>query len=473
MDRRSRATAAAAIFRLETIRAVSLGLIAALVAVALRLLMRSNFGGEQAIFSYPAIVIATLLFGSGAGSVTAGICFVALWYFVIPTRHSFEIASVTAAITLGVYVVAGTSLIWAIGAMRTALGRYRALAGELEVLVEQRTAERNRVWERSREFVAIVDGDDQLSSANPALCTLLGLNDATLRSRSFQSLLVEEDRQAYREARDRRDSVFEAKLLGLDGIVWVSWSMVHEADRFYLVGRDFTAEHTCGEMLQQSQKMEFVGQLAGGLAHDFGNLLPPISMTLHLLGRRHAEDDRTRELIEGAEESVDRAGQLIRRLLDLSRPSRLEPTLHAVEPLLQEIAPLIRQVIGSRDLRLSVDPELPGIKVDANQLDMALLNLALNAREATADDGMLDLRARTRRGQVEIILTDDGQGMDAETLARATEPFFSTRPSGEGSGLGLPMVHNFAVTAGGRLSIESDPGAGTRATISLPGASAE
>lgn len=468
-DDRLRPGAATLDARLRTVRAVMLGVLAALLAIALRLLLRAEVGGQQAIFSYPAIAIATLLFGTRAGAATAIVCFLALWYFVLSGGHSFAVPSAAAAITLAVYVVVGSSLVWAIGSMRAALAQYRRINDRLEHLVDRRTAERNRLWERSRELMAIVDGGDRVRAANPALRRTLGLDDPLLAPPAFADLLLSEDRRAYRDARERGAESFEARVAGPAGAASVSWSMVPDGGLRYLVGRDVTAEREYGELLRHSQKMEFIGQMAGGLAHDFGNLLPPISMTLHLLEKRHGEDARTRELIEAAEESVERADKLIKRLLDLSRPGRTEPAVRAVGPLLDEVAPLLRQVLGTRELRLSVDPGTPDIAVDADQLHMALLNLAINARDATEEGAVVELGAAPAEGaRVRITLADQGRGMDAETLARAVEPFYSTKASGEGTGLGLPMVHNFAVAAGGDLRIESAVGAGTRVTMTLP-----
>lgn len=443
------------------------GLSVATVALLIRMNIPSAVAGNQAIFSYPAIVVATLLYGARAGSIAGTVCFPFLWYYVVPPRRSFAINDWPAAITLIMYLLVGAALIWGIARMRASLRRYRSLAADLEIQVERRTAERNRLWERSRELLAIVTPDDDLHAANPALTTLARLERGPL-NRSFASLLVEEDRERYRQAY-KAGGIFEARLLTSGEPAWVSWSQATGENEAYLIGRDFTAEHKCGEQLRQSQKMELVGQMAGGLAHDFGNLVPPISMTLHLLGRRHADDPRTRDLIAGAEESVERAGTLIKRLLALSRPSRLDPEPRAIGPILEQIVPLLRQVIGGRSLALVVAPDLPAIRVDTNHLDMALLNLVVNARDATAEGGRLELDVKSSgSGCIEITLADDGHGMDEATLARAIEPFYSTKASGEGSGLGLPMVHNFAIAAGGRLFLRSKVGVGTSATISLP-----
>ena len=449
--------------------AIIVGAGSATVALLVRANIPAAIAGNQAIFSFPAIAIATMLYGARAGSIASAVCLPFLWYYVVPPRHSFAIEDWPAGITLLMYILVGSALIWAIAHMRAALRRYHALNMELEAQVERRTAERNRLWQRSRELLAVVTPEGMIKAANPALSNLTRRDGLLTEGCSFENLLVEEDRPHYREQRRGNSGVFEARLLTTDEPAWVSWSRASGEGEDYLVGRDFTAEHNCGEQLRQSQKMELVGQMAGGLAHDFGNLVPPISMTLHLLGKRHTDDQRTRELIEGAEESVERAGNLIKRLLALSKPSRLSAEPRATGPLLEQIAPLLRQVIGDRTLDLRIASDLPPIEVDANQLDMALLNLVMNARDATAANGRLELTAEwAGRENVEITLADDGHGMAADTLARATEPFYSTKASGEGSGLGLPMVHNFAIAAGGSLVLESEVGRGTSVTIRLP-----
>jgi len=455
--------------------ALLVGVSSATVALILRLQLPIRLGGEQAIFAYPAIVAATIIYGARAGSVTGCICFPLLWYFVLPPRRSFALEGYPAIVGLLMYVLVGAALIWSVAGMRRTVRELRTLNLDLEGLVEQRTAERNRLWQRSRELLAIVRPDGRVRDANPALrrLSLLGSDNGIETAPSFRDLLLSDDRAEYDRALASGALGFDARLTTAGDPAWIAWSLVEAADDTYLIGRDYTAEQHCAEQLRQSQKMEVVGQMAGGLAHDFGNLVPPISMTLHLLRRRHDDDSRTRDLIEVAEESVERADQLIKRLLALSQPSRLAVKPQAVGPVLEHIAPLLQQVTGGRTLLLRVDPDLPDVRVDANQLDMAVLNLVLNARDATDENGTLTLTAGSADGtHVSVTLSDDGCGMDAETLARATEPFYSTKASGRGSGLGLAMVHNFAVASGGTFSLKSEPGHGTHATVRLPYAQA-
>lgn len=234
--------------------------------------------------------------------------------------------------------------------------------------------------------------------------------------------------------------------------------------------------------LHEAQKLETIGQLTGGVAHDFNNLLTPIVGSLDLL-RRRLEDDRSLRLIDGALASAERARALIQRLLAFARRQTLQP--RAVDPgaLVQGMRELIERSLGPRiDFVTEVAPGLPPALADPNQLELALLNLSVNARDAMPFGGRLEWRlcddvigeGRTdlTPGQyVRIEVRDTGIGMDADTLARAVEPFFSTKAAGKGTGLGLSMVHGLAGQSGGAFRLDSVPGVGTTATLWLPVAS--
>jgi signal transduction histidine kinase len=231
--------------------------------------------------------------------------------------------------------------------------------------------------------------------------------------------------------------------------------------------------------LHEAQKLETIGQLTGGVAHDFNNLLTPIVGSLDLL-RRRLEDDRSVRLIDGALASAERARALIQRLLAFARRQTLQP--RAVDPgaLVQGMRELIERSLGPRiDFVTEVAPGLPPALADPNQLELALLNLSVNARDAMPMGGRLEWRLREDAidegrtdlapGQyVRIEIRDTGVGMDADTLARAVEPFFSTKPAGKGTGLGLSMVHGLAGQSGGGFRLDSVPGGGTTATLWLP-----
>ncbi|MFG1396174.1 response regulator [Roseixanthobacter pseudopolyaromaticivorans] len=235
------------------------------------------------------------------------------------------------------------------------------------------------------------------------------------------------------------------------------------------------------EALRQSQKLEAMGQLTGGVAHDFNNLLTPIIGSLDLLQRRGVGDARTRPLIEGALQAAERAKTLVQRLLAFARRQPLQPTSVDVGSLVLGMGDLIAATSGPRIKVTAAAPEdLPPAHADANQLEMAILNLAVNARDAMPDGGTLTISAQAERvsrghpsklppgAYLRLSVVDTGIGMDTETLSRAVEPFFSTKGIGKGTGLGLSMVHGLAAQLGGGLTLESRVGDGARADLWLP-----
>jgi PAS domain S-box-containing protein len=235
------------------------------------------------------------------------------------------------------------------------------------------------------------------------------------------------------------------------------------------------------EALRQSQKMEAMGQLTGGVAHDFNNLLTPIVGSLDMLMRRGLGNEREQRLIGGAMQSAERAKTLVQRLLAFARRQPLQPTAVDIEQLVTGLAGLLESTLGPRvDLQLHIDEQLPFARGDANQLEMAILNLAVNARDAMPAGGTLTIaaskervfssqRERLNKGDyVRLSVADTGLGMDESTLAKAVEPFFSTKGIGKGTGLGLSMVHGLAAQLGGKLTIESTPQKGTTVALWLP-----
>jgi PAS domain S-box-containing protein len=235
------------------------------------------------------------------------------------------------------------------------------------------------------------------------------------------------------------------------------------------------------EALRQSQKLEAMGSLTGGVAHDFNNLLTPIVASLDLLQRRGFGGEREHKLIEGAVQSAERARTLVQRLLAFARRQPLQPTAIDIGKLVGDLSHLIASTCGPRiRLVLDIGQDLPPAKADANQLEMALLNLTVNARDAMPDGGTLtigavrdevgedDPRPLRPGGYIRLSVADTGIGMDAGTIAKAIEPFFTTKGVGQGTGLGLSMVHGLAAQLGGVLTIDSTLGAGTAIHLWLP-----
>lgn len=238
---------------------------------------------------------------------------------------------------------------------------------------------------------------------------------------------------------------------------------------------------TAREALFQSQKMEAIGQLTGGVAHDFNNLLMAVMSSLDLLKKRLPPDPAAQRLLDNAIEGAKRGATLTQRMLAFARRQDLQLDHVDVADLLAGMSDLVQRSIGPEwPISTSFPLKLPTVRVDANQLEMALLNLIVNARDATPGGGPIVISARRQHVEngagstlakgdyLRLVVEDKGSGMDAETLRRATEPFYTTKGVGKGTGLGLPMVHGMARQLGGDFEIESTPGEGTRAILWLP-----
>ncbi|MBV1692427.1 PAS domain S-box protein [Novosphingobium sp. G106] len=237
------------------------------------------------------------------------------------------------------------------------------------------------------------------------------------------------------------------------------------------------------EQLRQAQKVEALGKLTGGVAHDFNNLLTPILGALDLLARNQVGDERQRRLIAGAMQSAERAATLVQRLLAFARRQPLQPTAIDVRALVLGMKELVASTTGPQiQVVMDVADGLMPARADTNQVEMALLNLCVNARDAMPEGGTLRISADVRKVEdyqtgdmkpgefVVISVADTGSGMDAETAARAIEPFFSTKGIGRGTGLGLSMVHGLAQQLGGDMRIFSRVGYGTNVELWLPAA---
>jgi PAS domain S-box-containing protein len=247
------------------------------------------------------------------------------------------------------------------------------------------------------------------------------------------------------------------------------------------VERAVTDREAAQEALRQSQKMEAMGQLTGGVAHDFNNLLTPIVGALDMLQRKGIGAEREQRLIDGAAKSADRAKTLVQRLLAFARRQPLQAIAVDVAKLVHGMGDLVSSTTGPQ-IRVVVEApdDLPAARADPNQLEMAILNLAVNARDAMPDGGTLRISAARgtahgggRQGlkagdYIRLSVADTGAGMDDATVARAIEPFFSTKGIGKGTGLGLSMVHGLALQLGGTLAIQSAPGLGTNVELWLP-----
>jgi signal transduction histidine kinase len=243
-----------------------------------------------------------------------------------------------------------------------------------------------------------------------------------------------------------------------------------------------TREHELAlAQVHEMQKLESLGQLTGGVAHDFNNLLMVILGNLQLLRKRLPDDPRLLRLVDGAMQGADRGATLTKRMLAFARRQELRPEAVNVARLVSSMEEMLRRTLGpSIEIATIYRPDLPPIRVDPNQLELALLNLALNARDAMPMGGRLaiggsyitageDLPKELADGRyVCLTVSDTGAGMDDATLKRAAEPFFTTKGAGKGTGLGLSMVHGVAAQSGGAMRITSQPGDGTTVELWLP-----
>jgi PAS domain S-box-containing protein len=234
------------------------------------------------------------------------------------------------------------------------------------------------------------------------------------------------------------------------------------------------------EALFQSQKMESLGQLTGGIAHDFNNLLMAILGSLEIVRKRVPEDPRVTPLLNNAIQGAQRGASLTRRMLAFARRQQLVLELIDVAAMVRGMSELLQSSLGTR---IQIDTRFPlflrAVRADNHQLELAVLNLALNARDAMPEGGTLTIEARERQiadapgglapgAYICLSLRDTGEGMDAATLAKATEPFFTTKGVGKGTGLGLSMVHGLAEQIGGKLVLNSSKPGGTTAELWLP-----
>ena len=381
----------------------------------------------------------------------------------------------------------------------------KLIAGELAELnatlaqrVEEKTRERDRIWNVSQDLLLVADRNGIWRTVNPAWTRTLGWSEAELLNRTSEWLEHPDDggvtRAAVRKLGEHESTIrFESRFRHKDGSYrWLSWTGVPDQDHIYAVARDVTAEKAAAERLKateeallQSQKMEAVGQLTGGIAHDFNNLLTGIVGSLDLMQTRlnQGRTENVSRYINAAMTSANRAAALTHRLLAFARRQPLIPKSVDANALVVSLEDLLRRTIGETiDLEIRASDDLWGTLCDPNQLESALLNLAINARDAMPDGGKLriatfnarldgvtaDTPALAPGDYVCIDVTDTGTGMSAEVAARAFDPFFTTKPIGQGTGLGLSMIYGFARQSNGHATIDSKIGQGTAVKLYLP-----
>lgn len=350
--------------------------------------------------------------------------------------------------------------------------------------------------------IYMLDPEGYVASWNAGAERIKGYTADEILGEHFSRFYTEEDRAAQgpRQALETamREGRFEKESFRLrkDGSKFLAHVVIDPIrdDRGNIIGfakitRDITEREENRRMLErtreqlfQSQKVEAIGKLTGGVAHDFNNLLMVIQSSLELLSKRVPDSAQITPLIQNALRATERGTALTQRMLAFARRQDIEKRVIDVAQLVGETEELLKRSLGpSYAIQTQYEGPLPNVLADPNQLESALLNLAFNARDAMPEGGKITIVVRLARNPssdlpagdyVSISMKDEGHGMDAETLRQATDPFFTTKGVGKGTGLGLSMVQGMAEQSGGAFRLTSRPGEGTIAEILLPAAQA-
>lgn len=368
----------------------------------------------------------------------------------------------------------------------------------LAELARESLRERDRVWRNSRDLLVVIDTAGVFRDVSPSWLEILGhAPDEMSGSRVIDAIWPEDRDRAkvdLRKAAENTHTELEVRMTHQDGSPrTISWMTSREDDRVYAYGRDVTVEkrqrialEQTEDQLRQAQKMEAVGQLTGGIAHDFNNMLTGVIGALSIIKRRIAagRTDDLDKFIDAATSSAHRAASLTHRLLAFSRRQSLDRKSVDVKQLVTSMEELFQRTIGEQiELAFNVAAETWEAETDANQLESAILNLVINARDAMSKGGKLTIETTNvsftegdlARGEtlkpgsyVVIAVSDTGTGMSQATIDKAFDPFFTTKPIGQGTGLGLSMIYGFAQQSGGHARIYSQLGIGTTIKLYLP-----
>jgi signal transduction histidine kinase len=377
----------------------------------------------------------------------------------------------------------------AFNSMADALEHRERELSEAKEKAEEAAARITTIFESTTDSVVLVDRDWRISYLNGRAWAQVAEGRDLIRAKLSEAFPEVADTEVFRQLREamseQRPAAFETYCTGHG--IWYALNAFPSSEGLAIFFRDITehkhaveARRLTEEQLHQSQKMESVGQLTGGIAHDFNNLLMVVSGNLELI-EEAADNGRVRQFAATARGAADRGAKLTAQLLAFSRRQRLNPKLVNANHLISEFHELIRQAVGGGcEVKLRTDERLWACDVDPSLLETALLNLALNGRDAMPDGGVLEIETRNvildegaiagclAGSYVRLSVTDTGCGMPPDVRSRVFEPFFTTKEVGKGTGLGLSMVYGFVRQSRGHIAIESASGVGTTVALYLP-----
>jgi two-component system cell cycle sensor histidine kinase/response regulator CckA len=363
----------------------------------------------------------------------------------------------------------------------------------IEAALKQSEDRFERLFEQAPVGICLLKENGELAECNNAFINMIGQPEKMIVGKPLFSFLTKKYHDTVKEwtqrifKEEKAYSFIEVtlKTAQQDVIVQLYGKKFQGQNRIVLHCIDLTEFKTLEQQFTQSQKMQAIGQLAGGVAHDFNNLLTAMIGFCDLLLLRHKPGDSSFGDIMQIKQNANRAANLVRQLLAFSRQQTLQPRILDMTDILTELSHLIRRLIGANiDLQIEHESDLGLVKVDQGQLEQVLINLAVNARDAMADGGELTIKTANFSNKTEIKLKgedrlpsgewvavsvqDSGTGIETQHLARIFEPFFSTKEVGAGTGLGLSTVHGIVHQTGGAISVDSTVGKGTSFTVYLP-----
>ncbi|HEY6035540.1 MAG TPA: PAS domain S-box protein, partial [Kofleriaceae bacterium] len=336
-----------------------------------------------------------------------------------------------------------------------------------------------RMIENASDLISVVNRDGVFRFQSPGVMRMLGYKPEDMLGKVCLDFIHPGDVAKKREALDQALAhpgtpiTVEQRVRRADG-AWrvlqtIAQSLPDEGEGYIVLNsRDLTESRQLEEQLRQAQKMEAIGQLAGGVAHDFNNILAAIMMQTGLSNVPGVPDD-VRENLEQIQLAAERAAELTRQLLMFSRRQMMQPRDVDLNDLVKSLAKMLQRIIGETvALRLDLDPQPLVTRVDPGMMDQMLMNLAINSRDAMSTGGTLVIQTRREGAAVQLRVHDTGAGISPEVLPRIFEPFFTTKEAGKGTGLGLATVFGIVQQHQGSVHVASEPGQGTTFTVTIP-----